>query len=85
MKRYFKVTVTQDGEEYVAQCMEFPDTMVRGRSVPEVFERLKAAIAERFRPDDGLDDGSAPVPSPVSPQPSSLGAAKQLPCNESDA
>jgi predicted RNase H-like HicB family nuclease len=81
----FQVTLTQDGHDYVARCPQLPDAVARGHSVNEALESIKAVIAARFRPDNGSEDGTAPVPHPVSPKPSHPGIAKQIPHNGSDA
>jgi predicted RNase H-like HicB family nuclease len=84
MKREFKVAVSKEGEEYVARCDEVAGAVARGRSAIEAVERLKAVIAEILRPDKGPDEGSAPVPKPVSPRGGAPGVAKEQPREEGE-
>jgi hypothetical protein len=79
MTKKFKITVTRDTESYIAGCAEFPDIPARGSSVGDAIEKIRTIIAERLRPDDGSNDGTAPAPRPVSPRPGNLSSAKQPP------
>jgi hypothetical protein len=69
MKKKFQVFVTRKGKWYFARCPEVPDAAASGKSKKEVLDQMKAILVKKFRPDDGLDDGGAPTPHPVSPPP----------------
>jgi hypothetical protein len=69
MKGKFHVVVTREGDDYVARCSEVADAVAYGSSKEDVLKRMEAIHTEKFRPDDGSDDGTAPTPHPVSPSP----------------
>jgi predicted RNase H-like HicB family nuclease len=69
MKRKFEAIITKEGAYYVARCPEVANAVARGRTTKAALEELKAILIKKFRPDDGSEDGTAPIPNPVSPPP----------------
>ena len=67
MTRKFRVTMTREGDDYIAACPDLPGAVARGSSTNDALEKIKAVIIKMT--DDGSDDGAAPKPHPVSPSP----------------
>lgn len=67
MTRKFRVTMTRDGNDYIASCPDLPGAVARGSSANDALEKIKAVITKIL--EDGSDDGTAPKPHPVSPSP----------------
>ena len=67
MTRKFRVTMTREGDDYIAACPDLPGAVARGSSKQDALEKIKAVITKMM--DDGSDGGAAPKPHPVSPSP----------------
>ena len=67
MTRKFRVTMTREGDDYIATCPDLSGAVARGSSTNDALEKIKAVITKML--DDGSDDGTAPKPHPVSPSP----------------
>jgi len=67
MTRKFRVTMTREGDDYIAACSDLPGAVARGSSKHDALEKIKAVITKLL--DDGSDGGAAPKPHPVSPSP----------------
>jgi hypothetical protein len=67
VKKKFNIVIERKQDEHQARCKELPDLIVRGCSITDVCEMMRALIIKKLGGDS--DAGSAPVPHPVSPAP----------------
>ena len=85
MKGKFHVVIAREGDDYVARCSEVADAVSHGSSKEDALKRIGAILSEKFRPDDGSDDGTAPRPHPVSPSPPGPTSAREESHEKPDA
>ena len=67
VKRKFTVTLTPEGDHFVARCPDVPDAVARGTRKEDALDKMRAVLTKMFG--DGSDSGSASTPHPSSPPP----------------